>query len=265
MNEVNLEKLKAQIPEPDFRVLHERDYMFRMSHAPGYAQALWNFTVAMMEAEAESLETIYQVVDASHDLTHLCGFHKLRFDQSRWAQMRWFWTRVWNNAEILTLKPQMKDYIEYVCENSRVRWGRYTRPMGLMYGEHLPWRTPEWFRARSGRKPRTPRVIRPKLSPMAEFWPFVSTAPSEEHDLLVSVDKLVPRSLAEDVRADICQDIIIALLSGEATLDNVRDALPRYIKWFFNQSPSKYSHLSLDALIFEDGAALGSTIAAEYA
>lgn len=253
MREIQLEKLKAQLPERDFDVLHAYDPWFRLSHSAGYAKALWNFTIAMMDSKAENLEAIYDIAEHSHDLTHLCGFHKLRFDQCRWAQVRWFWTRVWRNKAILTLKPELKDYIEFVCENSRVRWGKGTRPMGLMYGEHLPWRTTEWYRLKRGTRPRSPRLVRPKLPPMMEFWPYVSSQPTEDHDLLLAVDGLVPRGLNEQVRADICQDMIVSILSGEITLDSLRDSKPEYLKRVFKGTPSKYGHLSLETTVFSDG------------
>lgn len=260
MKEIHLDKLKNQIPERDFDILHANDPWFRLSHKAGYAKGLWNFTVALMDSECESLEVAYKVAEESNDLTHLCGFHKLRFRQSRWEEMRWFFTRVWHNKAILNLKPELKDYIEFVCENSRVPNGKVTRPLGLLRInndgdgalQRLPWRTPEWYRAQRGARPRTPRIVRPRLPPMTEFWPYISSQPTEDHGLLLAVDRLVPRGLNEQVRADVCQDMMVSILSGEITLDNLQDSRPEYLKKMFKGLPSKYGHLSLETTVFSD-------------
>lgn len=245
MREVDLEKLKAQIPETEFTRLHQSDVLFRMSHSREYARALWNFTVAMMDAECDDLATAYEVISTSKDLTHLCGFHKLRFDACRWAQLRWFLTRVWQNQEMLSLKPQLKSYIEFLVENSKIRAGKYSRPIGLIksYGGRgwLPWRTEDWYADRYESRRRS------RPAPLTEFWPYITGSPTDEHDLLLAVDGLVPRFFPNDVRSDICQEMIVAILSGDTTLENLRDGRVNYINELLKQMPSKYGHLSLDA------------------
>lgn len=253
MKEVQLEKLKAQIPEREFDILHAVDPWFCLSHKAGYAKGLWNFTVALMDAECENLELAYKVAADSTDLIHLCGFHKLRFSQNKWEQMRWFFTRVWHNKAILHLKPGLKDYIEFICENSKVPNGRFTRPLGLFKInndgdgalQRLPWRTKEWY----GRhRPSRPAHI---TAPFSEFWPYVTRAVQDEHNLLIAVDNIIPRSLHEQTRADICQDVIVSILSGEVSLENLSDTWPVYLKRTFKQYPSKYGHVSLDIPVFD--------------
>jgi hypothetical protein len=255
MKEVQLERLKTQIPEREFEILHAANPWFRLSHSAGYAKGLWNFTVALMDAECESLELAYQIADESKDLTHLCGFHKLRFALSRWEQMRWFLTRVWHDKAILKLKPPLKDYIEFICENSRVRWGTTTRPMGLLVVDNdgdrafqrLPWRTKEWYKAHRPKRKPAARVV-----PLSEFWPYIGSNANDDHDLLIAVDRVIPRHVPEQMRADICQDVLVSILTGDITLDNLRDGWSSYMRKAYKTSPSKYGHLSLDAPIFSD-------------
>lgn len=251
MKEIQLEKLKDQIPEQGFKQLYAEDQYLRTSHKAHEAQALWNFTVAMMDAEADDFETIYKVAAESHDLTHICGFHQLKWRQSRWMAMRWFWTLVWHNKQLLELKPRLKGYIEHVCEGSRVRWGRATHPMGLLDDlplrqseGHLPWRTPDWVAAR-----RPPRIVVPK---MTEFWPFITGQPAEEHKVLLAVDAVISRTLPREIRADVCQDLVVAILMGDVKIENLMDIAPQFIRSAYKQYPKMFGPKSLDTPLGPD-------------
>lgn len=155
----------------------------------------------------------------------------------------------WQNEPLLKQVTGLKNYIVDVCEASAYRAGKARRSYGLFLGAggfdentiRRPWRTPEWL---AERKPK-----RPAFEPLSEFYPYITSRVSEEHELLLAVDALVPKSLPKWARADICQDLLIAVLTGDATLDNVRDDVLRYIKWFLSKEPSKYGPLSLDAPI----------------
>lgn len=250
MREVNLEKLKAQIPERAFDVAAENSRFFQMGETPGHARALWNFTVALMDAEVDDFATAYRIAEESKDLAHLCGFHKLRWRGTRWHEMRWFFTKLWHDPSLISLKPSLREYIEHICENSRVQWGKVTRPMGLMEMPfapyvRLPWRTPEWLKAR--RPAYVPRV---RIEPMMEFYPYIAKSPNEDHDLLLAVDRAVGQRLPPQWRGDFCQDLLVSILCGELAVENLHDEIPNYLTKFKREMPSKYKEISLDALIF---------------
>ena len=75
---------------------------------------------------------------------------------------------------------------------------------------------------------------------------------TEEHALLLAVDSVVPKGLNTDTRADICQDLLVDILSGELTLSALRASVSTYIRRFFRKNVS-WAHVSLDAPIFGGG------------
>jgi hypothetical protein len=267
MREVSLEKAKEIITEP---VVSTRAGITLLSK--GHGQSVLKFTRLLMEAEVQTFDEIVQIEKASVDLVHLSGVHKFRYSPCKADELRTYWSMFWQNDLLLKQIAGLKNYIVDVCEASAYRAGKSRRSYGLFLGGggfedsiiRRPWRTSEWLAER-----RPKRVI---IEPLSEFYPYVTTKVSEEHELLLAVDALVPKSLPKWSRADICQDLLVAVLTGEATLDNVRDDVPRYIKWFFSKGPSKYGPLSLDTParggVYNGDKhlkTLGESIAAEFA
>jgi hypothetical protein len=249
MREVSLERAKEIITEP-------------IAELGGRSQNLLKFSRLIMEAEVETIDEIQAISKDSHDLVHLSGVHKFKYSPLKADELRYFWGWLWSSNLIKSVKG-LRDYIAMVCEASAFQSGRRRRPYGLLYGSDRPfygskpWRTPEWLEAR--------KVKKPLFVPLSEFYPYVSTRSTDEHEFLLAVDALVPKGLNNEFRADICQDMIVAILTGETTLENLRDATPKFIKQFMKQMPSKYGHLSLDMpLVQGENFTLGDTIAAEY-
>lgn len=251
MREVSLERAKEIITEP---CPVETD---------GRSRNMLNFTRMCMEAELYTLHEVDLISRASHDLVHFSGVHKFRYSPMKADELRWYWSLWWTNDNLINKVDGLRGYIIDLCES---RVGKSTRTFGLFLNgadSRRPWRTPEWYAARQ--KSKAP------FEPLSEFYPYISNRAGEEHELLLAVEALVPKSLPKWSRADICQDLLVAVLTGEATLENVRDNVPRYIKWFFSKEPSKYGDLSLDMPMRSDSfkggnnvRTLGDAIAAEY-
>lgn len=212
---------------------------------------LWNFTKMLQEAEVETIVEIDNLMRNSVDLAHLCGLHKRAFKAkgivpgfrhdalAKAGEIRTFWGFLWTQEKVLKSEQGLGDYIQSVFENSTYRAGRSRRSFGLFLNENRrPWQTPEWYEQR---KPK-----RELFSPCVEFYPYLTAQPTEEHDLIMTVDSLVPKNLPNQTRADVCQDMIVAVLSGEVTVGNLKDATSKYVKQFFKMFPPKYGHLSLD-------------------
>lgn len=64
--------------------------------------------------------------------------------------------------------------------------------------------------------PPKPRLVRVNLA-----YPYVMTRRDQNADIL-AVNDLVPKALPEWARADICQNIMLAVLEGETTIDELR-------------------------------------------
>ena len=67
-------------------------------------------------------------------------------------------------------------------------------------------------------------------------------------DLLTFVSALVPNDGMPDyMRADMCQDMILAILSGQASRNEISKDVRKYISKVLGDSPWKYKWISMDA------------------
>jgi len=91
-------------------------------------------------------------------------------------------------------------------------------------------------------------VIVPKAKSFAVAYPYI-IRPRDEHADIMLINSLVPRGLPEWIRADICQDMMVALLSGEIERDKLAASVTPYLRNVLKMHPIKYGLLSLDAPI----------------
>lgn len=82
-------------------------------------------------------------------------------------------------------------------------------------------------------------------------------------DLLTFVNDIVPKAIPDYIRADICQDMILAILSGQATKAEISNDARQFIGKVFADSPWKYKWMSMDMSLSgdEDGGTLHDMIA----
>jgi hypothetical protein len=67
--------------------------------------------------------------------------------------------------------------------------------------------------------------------------------------LLRRVNAAVPKNLDPDLRADICQDIIVGILCGDFSEDNLTLPAKEMTRRVQNMFPTKYGMLSLDEIV----------------
>lgn len=103
-----------------------------------------------------------------------------------------------------------------------------------------------------GLKLRRVRTSR-RVAPLCEVYPYLLDKQIDGADLVTTINSLVPRTMDEQYRADFCQELVLAVLSGEVALENLRLVLPQYLKEFKKHLPSKYTQISLDAPLYHDG------------
>lgn len=68
------------------------------------------------------------------------------------------------------------------------------------------------------------RLIAPKRrtsNPGALNYPYIITL-RDEHADLMAVNTIIPKSIPDNMRADMCQEIMVAILEGRTTLDQLR-------------------------------------------
>lgn len=243
---LNTVKIKEYITEPSLGRNLRPLLLFNGNLTEGKAVSRFNFVRAAMDVEVPTLTELNKLSVVANDDAHLCGFHA-KFGWNRMG-MQGFFGRILQSPTVMERVAGLEDYIHWVFENTP-----HSFPFILTrISETSHWSNRDWRKVRKQR-----------IAPMAEVYPYVTTTPTEDHELLLAVDRLVPKNLHADARADLCQDIIVQILVGELSLDNLRDAPRRYFQKAMTAAPNKYGALSLDApQMFGDemGRTLGETI-----
>ncbi len=97
---------------------------------------------------------------------------------------------------------------------------------------------------------------KPKQKPLPilpSFYPFISEEnPTDTgYDLVIEVNKLVPKTIPEDMRKDICQDILLAILSNKLRLEDVTMQFQSFVKSYYKNYSSPHI-LSLERATMGD-------------
>lgn len=94
------------------------------------------------------------------------------------------------------------------------------------------------------------RRVRPLL-----FYPYLAHKPQDGDDealLVMEVNDAVPKNLPEEIRSDICQDLIVAILSGDIHRDELYGSVREFTRKVQKMHPMKYGDISLDAMVSAD-------------
>lgn len=110
----------------------------------------------------------------------------------------------------------------------------------------------EWYARCAAQSALRLASVRPRLEPILTTWPFVRSFDNDDYALLKAVNEIVPRSIPEHVRADVCQDILMDIVSGKLALETVPHRMKEYTRKAYGFMPSKFGPKSLDSFIFGD-------------
>lgn len=80
----------------------------------------------------------------------------------------------------------------------------------------------------------------------ALIYPYFLRDVDASTELLARINDAVPRNLPETIRADVCQELALSILSGEAVISNAGECISQHIKKQFAFSPYRYGHVSFD-------------------
>lgn len=236
--------------------------LYRGNLSLGRARALFNMTLAGMEAEARTARDIARISGTLTysrgltDVAHLCGLHAPMepFGYSQFLQ------RLWDNPEVTSMRSGLRDYLDSL----NMRWWPLERISRYSKESTRSWRRPIKTLRR-----RSTRIVKP-LPDVPNFYPFVTHDQKGEHALLMAVDRAVPTSFPSDLRGDLCQDILVDILSDKLTLAQIEGGIPKgYTASIFRRYPHRYqaAHLSIDAAPTwnRDGRSIGETLSNEPA
>lgn len=90
------------------------------------------------------------------------------------------------------------------------------------------------------------------------IWPYLQANYSDEHLMIAAVNEAIPRTVPEYMRADICQDAIVAILENRMRQSDV--TLRPFLRKWFKENLVGYRPLSLDSPSrFRDGESIAGT------
>lgn len=93
------------------------------------------------------------------------------------------------------------------------------------------------------------RIVKPKRERarrLSQAYPYILNLQLDGAELVSLVDRLVPKELEHSIRADVCQDLIIAVLAGDIEKANLNKEAPKFIRRHFRQYRDKWGALQID-------------------
>lgn len=230
---------------------------FRGSADIGRVHRLWNLTLALKETEVETTSDAMALVNHPK-FAHLCEPRNAPGVTS----LNGFWSRLIDKPVVCNLEPGLHDYVR-----SMIRFKFNLMPVSEVAGHtgHAWWRTykPRDRLTPEERAKREAERLRPRATEL--MWPYIAHDPKKTDvggtDIVALVNSIVSKNIPEENRADICQDLILAVLEGKYSVDDIRDNPKKYISAVRDTSPWKYEWVSMDAPLFGDGRALHEVIA----
>ncbi len=99
---------------------------------------------------------------------------------------------------------------------------------------------------------RVQRKLRRNIEPITSFYPYLSRSTYSDDALMLQVDAAVPRGLSQQVRADVCQEILVGILSGEVRREDLSEAVRQYVKTVYQTYERHWNHCSLDSSLGVD-------------
>lgn len=93
-----------------------------------------------------------------------------------------------------------------------------------------------------------PRIRQPKDAVLA--YPYI-TKPRDEHATVLAINEIIPKTIPDNMRADMCQEIMLAILEGRTTLEALQAKKANgtyFIKKFYHDNYEAGGH----AISFND-------------
>lgn len=216
--------------------------LYRGNLGPGRAHRLWNMVLLMMASEAETLSDGLRLSN-NPAFSQLCGPVVTPERRALFT----FLGRLWDNPDTTDLIPGLTDYVKSLELGPSL-----LIPVDLetTKARCAPWRIS--LHPNPGQEPKE-RSIAPR------FYPYIvhdADRPDDGTELIKLVNSAVPANLPDQWRADVCQELIIGILSGDISKGQVHDHVQKKIGQVFKMHSTKFEggmlKLSTDAPMSED-------------
>lgn len=234
MRYISLDKLETELAKPGFEKELLPLVMYRGRLTLGDVHRRWNMVVAMMMHEVESVSEAIHHFHADPQWSKLC--YPERSPQA--VSMYTFLSRMADNPKLSGMVPALTEYVDWILPSYRrfhltrvERQSTSRRNLGAG-----GWRT------YSGRV----------HSDLLEYPFLIHAGGGQEHELLKAVTAAIPTGIPGSVRADMCQDLVVGILSGEFDRDDLHLPAKEVMKRVRQMFPTKYAPDSLDAPRFSD-------------
>lgn len=212
----------------------------------GNIRSMWNFLQALYTFEVETTAEAARLGVVAPNTTHLCGRHAPVVR----AGVQGYLSRISSAGDEFKLWGKDKRFTDYIrgfqADNKLWTW-TYQRTSVNVYDREKTRRFVEKFG----------HTHFDKHSPT--FWPFEANHETEARekgtleelpDFVMEIGEIISATKwPASVREDLCQDLVVAVLSDEVKLENLRTeaALKHYIQQTFKNHPLRYGRFSLDA------------------
>lgn len=242
---------------------------YRGQQSLGNIHRYWNFLLAMREQEALTMSDGTRM-SRNGDYAHLCGPHTVL----QMTSLRGFLSRLIDNKPVADNVPGLHDYARLLLPSpfslTRVSpeasyktaapWRTYTPKRIIIRDREGDWCPIPGLRGPYTKNNLVSRILdkekaEKNSAPLTLFYPFAvhdPGRPDEGFELTKLVNSVVPKHLPADRRADICQDLIVAILTGEISRESVKDSVRSFTSKIMKLHPTKYGDVSMDALIGDD-------------
>lgn len=246
-----IEALQARIAEPP----NDDDFLpltrFYGHRGVGSHKSMWNVLHAMHSFELTTTAELYKLGAVCPNTTHLCGRHA----PVPRSSLQGFLSRIKSAGDEFKLLKNDRRLLEYLNDfvsDNRIIIFPYNRTSVDVYDRAKTMR----FVARYG------KTHFDKHCPA--HWPFESEHEGKQReagtmeelpDFVMEIGAIVDaHKWPPTVREDLCQDLVVAVLTGEVTVDGLRTeaVLANYVREVFKNHPLRYGRFSLDAGVGDD-------------
>lgn len=270
MRSVALPVLENAIVKPGIEKHLHPLIRFRGAVSLGRIHRLWNFGQAMMLQECETHADGTQRLSLNPDFSHLAGPQCRVQLQS----LRSLASRLCASPDVQRIDPLLTEYVREVFPHPFSltpipevtydtkswgvdHWRMYYSRRAQDFFTHEEWE--EYKRQRAigvlkralEKQRRAAQRVEDALKPKGGLqYPYIiHEGGKPEHDLVRLVNNIVPKWLHPDMRADVCQDLIVGILAGDFDKDNLALPAKEMLKRVQKMFPTKYGPLSLDDMV----------------